>query len=390
MNLIPSSIQSGGTSAGTVTLNGPAPASGFVVYLTSSTGSATVPNSVTVGAGATSAAFTVSTIAVNAQTIATITGTDNNGKTASAQLTLQQNVSQSVQIVNLAVNDMTFDPVSGNIWAVLQPTDVNYPNSIVAINPSTGAIGTVIPMGVAPGHIAVTDDGQFAYMDSPSDGSIRRANLTTGTVGSIFAIGVGGVYDLETVPGSPHSFVIATDPTYGVNTSVWDDGVRRPGTGAGGNDVRFAGSGPTLYGDGGGQLFVNTVTAGGIQWTDSISINVHGFVWANNLLYTANPNVIDPVQKIVVESLPTTHFLTDREVAVSTADNRIYYVSWDSSHNKRILDFDLTTYQEHPLFDTGSIPGGCNHFVACGNHTVAFYIFGSGVTQNLVIVRNLQ
>jgi len=145
-----------------------------------------------------------------------------------------------------------------------------------------------------------------------------------------------------------------------------------------------------LYGDGGGSLFVDTLDATKITWTGQFTLQVSGFAYNNGLLYTAVKTVVDPVSKIVIEQLPPNDFLSDAGVAVSADDNRIYYITWDAQHNKRILDFDLNSYVEAPLFDTGVLPGGADHFIACSNHTVAFNLFGSGVTKNIVLVRGLK
>jgi hypothetical protein len=73
---------------GTVTLNAAAPSGGFAVTLSSSNpGLASVPPSVTVAAGATSANFTVTTTAVNDTRSATITAT-GGGVSRSATLTV--------------------------------------------------------------------------------------------------------------------------------------------------------------------------------------------------------------------------------------------------------------------------------------------------------------
>jgi hypothetical protein len=390
LTLNPATVGGGIASAGTVTLSGPAPSGGFVVTLSSNKAQATVPASVTVAAGTSSASFSVNTAAVSAQVLATITATDPAGIAQTAQLTIQMQATQSVQIIDIPVNSIVYDSVSGNIWATVQSTGGQYANSIVAINPLTGKIGVSIDMGAEPNNIAVTDDGQFAYVDVKADGTIRRANLWTGTRDSIFTDGIGGVFDVEAVPGSPHSYVVVTNPVYGVNTTVWDDAVQRPGVAAGGYDVRFAGNNSSLmFGDGQPSYFIDTLTSDSISWSQ-VGIPVNGMVWANNLLYTAIPTVVDPLNKYVVESIPTTDFLSSTLVTASTTDNRIYYVTWDATHNKRLLDFDINTYSEYPWFDTGSIPGGCQHMIACGNHTVAFYIFGYNVPQNVVIVRNLK
>lgn len=73
VTLSPSSVNGGTSATGTVTLSGPAPPGGAVVYLSSSSAAATVAASVTVAAGATSTAFTVNTSSVSTATPATIT-----------------------------------------------------------------------------------------------------------------------------------------------------------------------------------------------------------------------------------------------------------------------------------------------------------------------------
>ncbi|UUZ64432.1 FG-GAP-like repeat-containing protein [Polaromonas sp. P1-6] len=86
--LSPTSVVGGNTSQGTATLTSAAPPGGAVVALSSSnTSTATVPASVTVAAGATSASFTVNTVSVTASTPVTIGGTFG-GAARSATLTV--------------------------------------------------------------------------------------------------------------------------------------------------------------------------------------------------------------------------------------------------------------------------------------------------------------
>ena len=88
LTLSPSSVTGGSSSTGTVTLSAAAPSGGAVVSLSSSnTGVATVPASVTVPAGATSATFTVSTTVVMDTTTVTISAS-YNGTTQTATLTV--------------------------------------------------------------------------------------------------------------------------------------------------------------------------------------------------------------------------------------------------------------------------------------------------------------
>lgn len=78
LTLNPASVIGGSSSTGSVALSAPAPSGGAVVSLSSSnTTVATVPSNLTIPAGATSATFTVGTIAVTAATTSTISASYN-------------------------------------------------------------------------------------------------------------------------------------------------------------------------------------------------------------------------------------------------------------------------------------------------------------------------
>src|SRR5437773_4081068 len=70
------------SSTGTVTLSGPAPAGGAQVTLSSSNGAASVPSSVTVPAGSSSANFTVNTSIVLISTRSAERRVENGGSTS--------------------------------------------------------------------------------------------------------------------------------------------------------------------------------------------------------------------------------------------------------------------------------------------------------------------
>jgi len=83
VGLSPGTVVGGAGTTGTVTLSSGAPAGGAVVTLGSSnTAVATVPGSVTVAAGATTATFAVTTVAVGASTQVMVTATYNGSQSA--------------------------------------------------------------------------------------------------------------------------------------------------------------------------------------------------------------------------------------------------------------------------------------------------------------------
>ena len=102
--LNPTSVIGGNSSTGTVTLNGPAPAGGAQITLSSSnTAAASVPSSVAIPAGATSATFTVSSSAVAASTAVTISAS-YGGVTKAASLTVTAAAPPPPTLSSLALN----------------------------------------------------------------------------------------------------------------------------------------------------------------------------------------------------------------------------------------------------------------------------------------------
>ena len=88
LTLKPTSVKGGTPSVGTVTLTSAAPVGGLVISLSSSQSFATVPTTVTVAAGKTTATFTVKTVHVSATKSVTISGFSGSSS-ASAVLTIQ-------------------------------------------------------------------------------------------------------------------------------------------------------------------------------------------------------------------------------------------------------------------------------------------------------------
>jgi hypothetical protein len=228
--LSPSTVAGGSTSQGTATLASAAPAGGTVVTLTSSnTARATVPASVTVVAGTTSATFTVSTAAAAAATSATISGV-SGGVSRGAVLTIS-NTQATAALSSAAVSPasvtggtasqgtvtLTSAAPSGGFTVTLSSsqavatvpasvtvtqgaTSANFPiatSAVAASTPvtitATGGSGTrtatltVTPAGQsATLTVTATGRGGRSVTSSPAGinvavGSTRSAPFTTGT-----------------------------------------------------------------------------------------------------------------------------------------------------------------------------------------------------------------
>lgn len=168
LSLNPTSVVGGNSSTGTVTLTAPAPSGGFVVNLSSSnTNVATVPSTVTVPAGATSANFTVSTQAVSSATSVTITASVGG---VSRTATLTVNPAPSVTLQSL-----TISPTS--VWG------------------GSTATGTVTLSGPAPaGGVVVQLRSSSSRASVPSS-----VTIPAGATSARFTIQTRSAFSITTV-----------------------------------------------------------------------------------------------------------------------------------------------------------------------------------------------
>ena len=152
LKLNPTTVVSGNPSQGTVTLTGAAPSGGAAVSLSSSNVAvATVPASVTVPPGATTATFTAATKAVGVSTSVTISGT-YGGRTKSGQLYVNPPSPPAPGLSNVTLN----------------------PTSVIGGSPSQG---TVTLTGAAPNGGAAV--------------SLSSSNTSVATVPASVTVNVG-------------------------------------------------------------------------------------------------------------------------------------------------------------------------------------------------------
>ena len=157
LTLSPATVTGGDSSTGTVTLSGPAPSGGAQVALSSSdTSVATVPSSVTVTAGATSATFTVNTSAVTASTTVTISAA-YAGVTKTASLTVNPAPPPPPTLSSLTLNPST---VIGGVQSSTGQVTLSAPapagGATVTLSSSSGAASVPSSVFVPEGATSAT------------------------------------------------------------------------------------------------------------------------------------------------------------------------------------------------------------------------------------------
>ncbi len=137
-------------------------------------------------------------------------------------------------VINLDATQVVYEPVSKLIYAAIPATSTANPNTVVSVDPTTGKLGTPIPVLTNPTELALSDDGHYAYVSfqnnveasanyNPSGAMLQRIDLTAGAVDRTFALpnSSAGVIDMHVVPGSPQLLVASLD----VGASPSEDGI---------------------------------------------------------------------------------------------------------------------------------------------------------------------
>ena len=245
--LSPSSVNGGSSSTGTVTLTSPAPSGGAVVTLSSNNAAATVPASVTVGAGSTTGTFAVATSAVGATTLATISGSYNGSKSAT-----------------LTINSPVLSTISLN------------PTSVTGGSSSTGTVTLTRPAPAGGALVMLSSDDAAAVV--PASVTVG-AGLTTGTftvntsaVGATTSASISGSYN-----GSKSATLTIYSPVLSMislNPNSVTGGTASTGTAiltgpapAGGTVVELSGANPTFAGIQGVHSAVDLPQDGSVDWS---------------------------------------------------------------------------------------------------------------------------
>jgi hypothetical protein len=203
--LNPSSVGGGASSQATVTLNGPAPAGGATVVLQSNKSFATVPATVIIAAGQTTGTFTVSTVPVSSDSIATITAVYGGastsaeisvGKVSLYNLTLSQGTALG-GTARTATVTLTGPAPSGGLQVLLSSDNAaaTLPGSVTVPANQVRATVTVTTIPVAEPTVVTitaragtTEKVALLEVQPPSasvkisPSSITGGNISTGTI----------------------------------------------------------------------------------------------------------------------------------------------------------------------------------------------------------------
>jgi hypothetical protein len=312
-------------------------------------------------------------------------------------------------------------PATGMLYAAISSGATTNPNSVIPVNPKTGALGTRIEVGKNPALLAPSSDGSYLFVANQDDETVQRINLKTRAIERTFPY-TPNIYcstcenlsatDMATVPGSPLEVLLSQ----GSWLTLYNDAGRvnyvpndeaccyaDPDFGS----IALAGNPITIYGVpfsfGGDYFQVADLTKSGLQYTRPTGSNSGGNDTTGNqvisdgkLLYTSAGQIWNPATQSQVGTFPIntindTSFPNMRNITLDTSLGEIYSVGDELSPDALVIaaygikSHSLDAALAFPLL-TFPIVG---NLVRWGADGLAFIGPGAGLTdQELYLVRS--
>lgn len=202
------------------------------------------------------------------------------------------------------------DPRRSLVYATASHYEPTRPNTVLAIDPTTGQVAWSLDMGVNITSAAISDDGQYLYVGRIADSTIARITLATHTIDATIPVGHSSpfattdVLAISVQPGNPHTIAVVADcecgplPTGTATLSIYDDAVKRKNTVTGTIVplfMAFTGGQAVTGVDPNGRVSDFVVDANGITLgSGSIaSLGAGGYFFSGHMIYTGEGAVYD-------------------------------------------------------------------------------------------------
>lgn len=306
---------------------------------------------------------------------ATVTvSTPGAGTSSAAQIAVRAPGSATVtdtRSAGVPAREIVWDAPRGRIYASLGANAAERANTVVAIDPTTGAITGSVEVGGDPGALAISDDESTLWVALDATREVLRLSLPSLTPGTRFSTGAHGVEDLLVMPGHPGTVVASLrnaccSPRH-EGVAVYDNGVRRPratDSHTGANRIVFGESAAVVYGYGNegspAHFFTIRIQADGAvvaRQSNDVLSGANGHIrFGGGRVYSTLGIVADAAQHRQLQYIPDAW--AQSAVAVDVALGRVFYVNTDSySHTLQV--FDVNTFQRLGTADVNG--GGTQH-----------------------------
>ncbi|MGO9930695.1 MAG: YncE family protein [Steroidobacteraceae bacterium] len=178
-----------------------------------------------------------------AATVYTITAANSAGSTSfglsiACTPTLQTATSDSARaslnyyVLSFQANDLVWDAVNQRIYFAISANSTLMPNTIVAVDPTTGTVTSQLSVAQEPQRLSVSQDGRYLYVAMAAGGGVDRLNAPNLTLDIQIPVGDAATQfvQIAAAPNAAQTLAVASFETQ-LDTpavAIYDDAVERP------------------------------------------------------------------------------------------------------------------------------------------------------------------
>jgi uncharacterized repeat protein (TIGR01451 family) len=291
----------------------------------------------------------------------------------------------AARVLSLPVADLAYDTLRNNLLAGVVSNAAGNGQSVIAIDPGTGGLGTPIFIGNDPSKLALANDFSCLYVSQEvnSTGGVVRIDLSSQAVDLRFALGtlnqygqsVNYVEDMKVQPGNAHTLVATTKirDAYNQFIAVYDNGVQRSNVVSPvfyvlPYHITFADSPSYFYITKPNGLWINSITLGGASFLREIAGPQYGadVVYADGRLYSTSGEVFSTNDFQTVGTFPANGL-----VIPDPANARVYFLT-QAGAVTTFRSFEQHTFLPIAQLNIPNVSGQPASFVKCGANRFAF------------------
>jgi len=299
-----------------------------------------------------------------------------------------------IRMLDLPTRDIAWDAARGVIYASTPSSAGDAGDAIAVIDPVIGTIKALVPLGVEPSKLALSDDGQYLYVGFNSAALVKRYILPSLTEDLVIPLGAApnlGPYfpmDLQVAPGHPRTLAVTLGPRNllsSENVRVYDDATPRPkqlGSQLSASSLQWSPDATWIYAanglDTGFDYEILSVDADGLTLLKDLPETFASFdnaiQWesASGLIFSNSGLVLDPDT-----GQPRGRFHATGSMVPSPATQLAFFLEHPAREELALHSFDLSRFtpvgsQKIVLRkDANVISSGPNRLLLCGSGLLA-------------------
>lgn len=313
--------------------------------------------------------------------------------------------------VDLAATDIAWNSVDQQLYAVVATGAGVNPSTLTRIDPTTGALGASVTLNGSPTRLAISDDGQYAYVDLPDQFAVQRVHLPDLTPDLMIPMGLDDrgypmrAQRLAVEPGAAHTLAVVLQhknpiDNYAGGIAVFDDDVQRTQSIA---PLDREDSDSIAWDDTSGVLYVARSSYLTSTWSlDKVDVaanglniaEVHdltpfqdsfglysGMFYADGRFYELAGNVLDSTSASLIGTMDLSYpNHLDPTLVPDPAHGKVFALYLEGSGSStNLVAFDQSTFKQVAWAQLNLGVGPDTHLIRWGNNGLAYSQGGFGI-----------